>query len=335
MIPRNIRLGEAPSHGMPAVTYDAKSRGAEAYVALGREFLARDAALRAQTEPQPWLKNGRRSARGLSALIPDAPAGAPSEPSTSTSICSRRTSSSPAPRWTTIGCEDLARSIRANGVIQPIVVRRSATATRSSPASAAGARRSAQVCSSSCRGARDSRRTDPCRLALIENVQREDLNPIEEAHAYHQLAEEFHLTQEQIAESVGKDRSSIANYVRLLKLPHEVRESVASGALSMGHARALAGMADEAALLRLARDVIAKQLSVRETEALIRKSTTPPAEKTESPKDVHTRAAEEQLRFALGTRVRIVRKGKAGRIEVDFTSEDELQRIYELLTERH
>ena len=104
---------------------------------------------------------------------------------------------------------------------------------------------------------------------------------------------------------------------------------------SMGHARALLALETDNAQRQLGRDIIARGLSVRETEALIRKSTTPPAEKTESPKDVHTRAAEEQLRFALGTRVRIVQKGKAGRIEVDFTSEDELQRIYELLTERH
>ncbi len=272
--------------------------------------------------------------RGLSALIPDAPAA--SERTFDVDIdLIRPNKFQPRTTMDDDRLEDLARSIRANGVIQPIVVRRSgdgyeiiAGERRWRASQRAGLLKIPVV-------VREIPEDRVLAVALIENVQREDLNPIEEAHAYHQLAEEFHLTQEQIAESVGKDRSSIANYVRLLKLPHEVRESVASGSLSMGHARALAGMADEAALLRLARDVIAKQLSVRETEALIRKSTTPPAEKTESPKDVHTRAAEEQLRFALGTRVRIVRKGKAGRIEVDFTSEDELQRIYELLTERH
>ena len=271
--------------------------------------------------------------RGLSALIPDAPV-AP-ERTFDVDIDLIRPNRF-QPRTTMDGgrLEDLARSIRANGVIQPIVVRRAddgyeiiAGERRWRASQRAGLLKIPVV-------VREIPEDRLLAVALIENVQREDLNPIEEAHAYHQLAEEFHLTQEQIAESVGKDRSSIANYVRLLKLPHEVRESVASGGLSMGHARALAGIADEASLLRLARDVIAKQLSVRETEALIRKTTAPPAEKTESPKDVHTRAAEEQLRFALGTRVRIVRKGKAGRIEVDFTSEDELQRIYELLTER-
>jgi ParB family chromosome partitioning protein len=272
--------------------------------------------------------------RGLSALIPDAPA-APERTFEVDIDLIRPNRFQPRTTMDDDRLEDLARSIRANGVIQPIVVRRAddgyeiiAGERRWRASQRAGLLKIPVV-------VREIPEDRLLAVALIENVQREDLNPIEEAHAYHQLAEEFHLTQEQIAESVGKDRSSIANYVRLLKLPHEVRESVASGGLSMGHARALAGIADEASLLRLARDVIAKQLSVRETEALIRKTTAPPAEKTESPKDVHTRAAEEQLRFALGTRVRIVRKGKAGRIEVDFTSEDELQRIYELLTERH
>jgi ParB family transcriptional regulator, chromosome partitioning protein len=271
--------------------------------------------------------------RGLSALIPDAPV-APERTLDVDIDLIRPNRFQPRTTMDDGRLEDLARSIRANGVIQPIVVRRAddgyeiiAGERRWRASQRAGLLKIPVV-------VREIPEDRLLAVALIENVQREDLNPIEEAHAYHQLAEEFHLTQEQIAESVGKDRSSIANYVRLLKLPHEVRESVASGGLSMGHARALAGIADEASLLRLARDVIAKQLSVRETEALIRKTTAPPAEKTESPKDVHTRAAEEQLRFALGTRVRIVRKGKAGRIEVDFTSEDELQRIYELLTER-
>jgi ParB family chromosome partitioning protein len=271
--------------------------------------------------------------RGLSALIPDAPA-AP-ERSFDVDIDLIRPNKF-QPR-TTIDegrLEDLVRSIRANGVIQPILVRRAgdgyeiiAGERRWRASQRAGLLKIPVVVS-------EIPEDRLLAVALIENIQREDLNPIEEAHAYRRLADEFHLTQEQIADSVGKDRSSIANYVRLLKLPHEVRESVAGGGLSMGHARALAGISDEAALLRLARDVIAKQLSVRETEALIRKAMTPPVDKTEPQTDVHTRAAEEQLRFALGTRVRIVRKGKTGRIEIDFTSEDELQRIYELLTDR-
>ena len=172
--------------------------------------------------------------------------------------------------------------------------------------------------------------------ALIENIQREDLNPIEEAHAYRRLADEFHLTQEQIAESVGKDRSSIANYLRLLKLPHEVRESVAAGALSMGHARALARHSPTRPRSCASRATSSPSSSrcARPKRSIRKAAPRRRAERRAPAKDVHTRAAEERLRFALGTRVRIVRKGKGGRIEIDFTSEDELQRLYELLTER-
>ena len=109
-------------------------------------------------------------------------------------------------------------------------------------------------------------------MALIENIQREDLNPIDEALAYRRLADEFHLKQEDIAAAVGKDRASVANYLRLLKLPDEVRAEVASGRLSMGHARALLSLADEAEQRRIARDVIARSLSVRETESLVKKT---------------------------------------------------------------
>jgi ParB family chromosome partitioning protein len=170
--------------------------------------------------------------------------------------------------------------------------------------------------------------------ALIENIQREDLNPIEEAHAYRRLGDEFGLTQEQIAESVGKDRSSVANYVRLLRLPPEVRDHVGGRTLSMGHARALLSLPDAESQLRVSHEVVQKGLSVRDTEVLVKRAVSPAPEKPEAPKDVHTRAAEDRLRFALGTRVRIARKGKGGRIEIDFSDENELQRIYEQLTDK-
>ena len=124
----------------------------------------------------------------------------------------------------------------------------------------------------------------------------------------------------------------MANYLRLLRLPEEVRAEIASGRVSMGHARALVALADPQTQRRAAREIIARGLSVRETESLVRKLTEPPAPPKANKTDVHTRAAEERLRLALGTRVRIVRKGQAGRIEVDFTSEAELQRLYEQLT---
>ena len=178
-------------------------------------------------------------------------------------------------------------------------------------------------------------------LALIENIQRENLNPVDQALAYQRLSEEFGLTQDHIAAAVGKDRSSVANFVRLLKLPQEVRAELASGALSMGHARALLAVGDEGAQRQAAREVISRGLSVRETEALVKKLAQPRtraagtgAPTAEPAKDVHTRAAEDRMRFALGTKVRIVRRGQGGHIEVDFASEAELNRIYELLTAR-
>jgi ParB family chromosome partitioning protein len=177
-------------------------------------------------------------------------------------------------------------------------------------------------------------------LALIENLQREGLNPIDEALAYQRLADEFSLTQEQIAAAVGKDRSSVANFIRLLKLPEEVRADLASGALSTGHARALLALPDAAAQRHGAREAISRRLSVRETEALVKKLSsptprTPSVSGAPAPtSDVHTRAAEDRMRFALGTKVRINRRGSGGRIEIEFASEDELNRIFEVITSR-
>ena len=169
-----------------------------------------------------------------------------------------------------------------------------------------------------------------------ENIQRENLNPIEEASAYKRLSDDFQLTQAQIAESVGKDRATVANYQRLLSLPPEVRADVAAGFLSMGHARALVALPDARAQRHIAREVRSQDLSVRETEALVKRITAPkqPSGTITNDKDVHTKAAEERLRVSLGTRVRIVRAGKGGRIEVNFTSEKELQRLYEQFTRR-
>jgi len=274
--------------------------------------------------------------RGLSALIPDTPApAAPAQAERTLDVDSdllRPNKFQPRTQMDDERIDDLARSIRANGIIQPIIVRKVeqgyeiiAGERRWRAAQRAGLHRVPVV-------VRDIPEDRLLAVALIENVQREDLNPIEEAHAYRRLADEFHLTQEQIADAVGKDRSSIANTVRLLRLPQEVRGNVASNALSMGHARAILALPDEAAQLRLARDVIARSLSVRETEALVKKAAAPEEKKPEKKIDVHTRAAEDKLRMSLGTRVRINRKGKGGRIEIEFVNEDELHRLYERLT---
>lgn len=238
--------------------------------------------------------------------------------------------------------EELAQSIRANGIIQPIVVRRVDDAADAAQSShfeiVAGERRWRAAQRAGLLKVPVAVREVPddklLEVALIENIQREDLNPIEEAQAYRRLTDELQLSQETIATQVGKDRATVANYMRLLRLPAEVRTALSEGALSMGHARALLALPDDAAQRRVGRDVIARGLSVRDTEALVRSETAPKAEAPPAPKvDANTRAAEEQLKLALGTRVRIVRKGRGGRIEVDFTSEPELQRLFEKLTE--
>jgi ParB family transcriptional regulator, chromosome partitioning protein len=278
--------------------------------------------------------------KGLSALIPDAP-----ELPTATieADIDRLTPNHFQPRAAVDDArlQELAQSIRLNGVIQPIVVRRSgdnfqiiAGERRWRASKLAGLPRVPIVVKEVAPGQERSL----LQMALIENIQREDLNPIEEALAYRRLADEFHLTQEDIAAAVGKDRASVANYVRLLRLPEEVRAEVGSGRLSMGHARALLSLPDEAEQRRVARDVIARSLSVRETESIVKKAVDNGAPERDAaapkPVDVHTRAAEDRLRLLLGTRVRIVRNGARGRIEIDFASEDELIRIYEQLTER-
>lgn len=291
------------------------------------------------TERRPAL------GKGLSALIPDTPE--PARPGVTELDIDLLAPNGQQPRlqMDDARLEELAQSIRANGIIQPILVRRTggtyriiAGERRWRAAQRAGLLKVPVVVRDVPEGAEQQL----LELALIENIQRENLNPVDEALAYQRLAEEFSLTQEQIAAAVGKDRSSVANFMRLLKLPEEVRADLAAGTLTMGHARALLGVADAAQQRQVAREVIAKSLSVRDTEALVKKLAAAPATREASPatakgepeKDVHTRAAEDRMRFALGTKVRIVRRGAGGAIEIDYTSEDELNRLFELLTAR-
>ena len=278
--------------------------------------------------------------RGLSALIPDAPAPAPQQreerPATPHEIDIDLLTPNPKQPRATIeeaALEELAQSIRSNGILQPILVRRVddryeivAGERRWRAAQRAGLLKVPIT----VRAITDDKLLE---VALVENIQRENLNPIEEAQAYLQLADTLGMSQERIAAAVGKDRATVANYIRLLKLPAEVRTALSSGTLSMGHARALAGLQDDAAQRRIAREVVSRGLSVRETEALARRSAAPPPAAPPPVKvDPNTRAAEDALKLALGTRVSIIRKGKGGRIEIDFASEDELQRLFEALT---
>jgi ParB family chromosome partitioning protein len=168
---------------------------------------------------------------------------------------------------------------------------------------------------------------------LVENLQRADLNPLEAAEAYHRLVEEFGLTQEELAGRLGRDRSSVANSLRLLRLPKQIQNDVASGVLSEGHARALLGLEKTADQLA-ARDAVVKRgLNVRATEALVRRlrgrDSTPRSQPANQ--DPNWAALEDQLRSALGTKVRIVRDGRGGTLHVAFFSSDDLTRIADII----
>ena len=283
--------------------------------------------------------------RGLRALIPDAPVpetrsadpatpdGAPREVDLD---LLRPNPDQPRQAPEDAKLDELAQSIRAHGVIQPIVVTKRdeepgfeivAGERRWRAAQRAGLLRVPVV-------VREMPRTRRLEVALIENIQRENLNPIEEATAYRQLGDEFDMTQQQIADAVGKERATVANYQRLLGLPPEVQADVAAGRLSMGHARAVAGLRDADEQIAVARRIREGDLSVRAAEELVKQTGAPKTQRAsdKAPADVHVRAAEERLRLSLGARVRIVQRGKRGRIEIIYTSENELQRLYDHLT---
>lgn len=229
---------------------------------------------------------------------------------------------------------ELVASVREKGVIQPLVVRRLedhyqiiAGERRWRAAQKAGLREVPVVI-------QDVSEDWALEVALIENIQREDLNPIEEAAAYRNLMERFDLSQEEVAKRVGKDRSTVANALRLLRLPEEVREDVMAGRLTMGHARALLALEDEADLLEGRQQVLQKKLSVRETEALVKRiknivggGRSKPRETAPDPQLVHLAG---ELKRALGTQVKIVPRGKGGRIEISYFNPTDLDRLLEL-----
>jgi ParB family transcriptional regulator, chromosome partitioning protein len=231
--------------------------------------------------------------------------------------------------------EELSRSVREHGIVQPLVVTRSgdrykliAGERRYRAAQKAGLLTVPVIVKEMVQEG------DALQIALIENIQREDLNPMEEAAAYHQLHQEFGLTQEEISRRVGKERSTIANFLRLLKLPDAVKKLLASGHLSMGHARALLALDSAKKQEHLADRVVKRGLSVRQTELMASEGTPKPSAKNEKEKDVFTRDAEERLARTLRTKVDIDRKRRGGVIHIRFASEDDLIRIYDDLTGR-
>jgi ParB family chromosome partitioning protein len=231
--------------------------------------------------------------------------------------------------------EELARSVREHGIVQPLVVTRVgdkykliAGERRFRAAQKAGLTTVPVLIKEMMQAG------DELQIALIENIQREDLNPIEEALAYHQLHDDFQLTQEEISKRVGKERSTVANFLRLLKLPDPVKKLLASGQLSMGHARALLAIESARKQEQLAERVVRKNLNVRQTEMLASESSPKAVEKKEKEKDVFTRDAEEKLQRTLRTKVEIDRRRRGGVIHIRYGSEDELIRVVDELMGR-
>lgn len=240
--------------------------------------------------------------------------------------------------------DELAASIRANGIVQPLLARRRgdkfqiiAGERRWRAAQRAGLAKVPVV-------VRDIPDERVLELSLIENIQREELNPIEEANAYRRLIEGLGITQEDVAQRVGRDRSSVTNYLRLLKLPEELQQWVEEDRLSMGHARALLSLETPEAQRELAVEVIARRLSVRETERAVKRVLAETAKRATGPggagaagragalaTDANQRAAEEKLSRRLGTKVRITPMKLGGKLEIVFYSDAELDSIYSII----
>lgn len=268
--------------------------------------------------------------RGLGALIPETVTS--SDPPNVQVEIGKIAPNSLQPRrsFDDTKIDKLASSIRDQGIIQPLLVRRNgdgyeliAGERRLRAAQKAGLREVPVV-------VREASDTDALQLALIENLQREDLNPIEEAGAYQRLQEEFNLSQEEVAEKVGRSRPAIANSMRLLLLPKEVQQEVAQGNIPAGQARALLGLASEVLILTVARQVIAKGLSARETEKLVRRLKSGRRRRPRLPEaDPNLCSIVESLQRSLGTKVRIIQTARSGRgkIEIEYYSAQDLERL--------
>jgi ParB family chromosome partitioning protein len=287
--------------------------------------------------------------KGLSALLPDstpavtepvvavrAAASAPAEERTG--LCEvtldliDASPLQPRVHFDAQGLEELAQSFRSGGVVQPIIIRPRgqryelvAGERRLRAARLSGLERIAAI----VRVLSDEQALE---LSLVENIQREDLNALEQARAFERLANDFALTQEQIAARTGKDRATVANLMRLLRLPQEVQQLVEEGKLTAGHARALLKLEESPVVQRvLAKRMVARRMSVRQAEEMVERRL-PDAKKERAvarPKDPNVRAAEEAMEMALGTKVRIQeRKGGRGTVEIDYYSLEDLNRIY-------
>jgi ParB family chromosome partitioning protein len=274
--------------------------------------------------------------KGLEALIPGGPAS--SEESRDYRLCDvdliRPNRYQPRRHFAEADMAELAASIRAQGVIQPLLVRRDGIGYEL----VAGERRlrAAKMAglSSVPVVVKDINQSEMLEMSIVENIQRADFNPIEEANAYHQLMTEFGLTQDQAAERVGKSRSAVANFLRLRQLDDTIQTSIIEGEISMGHARALLGLEDPPARLSAWRTIVAKNLSVRETERMIRKRKPGPSKPARQPTTEvarHLAYLAEDLSRYYGTKVTIQRQKKSGTVAIEFYSDEDLDRLLSLL----
>ncbi len=289
--------------------------------------------------PKPGL------GRGLDALLPkDTALDTPEQPRSSDVVelpIDEIRANPRQPRMArgqeALNLEELAASIREHGVLQPIIVTRTqgegapytliAGERRWRAAQLAGLKRIPAII-------KEVSSREQLELALIENIQRSDLSPLEEANAYQQLISDFGMTQEMVAERVGKSRVAIANAIRLLKLPGQVQAALMQGEITEGHARALLGLSSATEQLAVLQEIRARGLNVRQTEELVRRMTsgTTRPKKQERPARWHeARVYEDRLREALGTKVSLQRSRKGGRIVIEFYSDEEFQVLFERL----
>ncbi len=230
--------------------------------------------------------------------------------------------------------EELARSLKRQGVLQPVVVRDAGNGVYEL---IAGERRwrAAQIAGLMKMPAivREIRDDQMLEYALIENIQREELNPIEAAEAFRTLIDDLDLTQQEVAQRVGKQRSSVANMLRLLTLPKVVQDLIRAGTISLGHAKVLASLPSPKLQAEIAGRIAKEALSVRQVEDLVKRLTDPPTQTKARPKavDPNITAATEELQRAIGTKVNIVQGKKGGRIELHFFSDEEMQRVYQIV----
>ena len=285
------------------------------------------------------MTNKRGLGRGLGALL----SATPSEADTLIEVPVDRVEVNPnQPRkaFDSSALSDLAASIKSSGIIQPVIVRRQgagfqlvAGERRWRAARQAGLERIPAI-------VREVTDAESLELALVENLLREDLNPIEEAEAYQKLLAQFGWTQEELAQRVARDRSSIANCLRLLRLPAPIRDDLRAGRLTMGHARALLSLSSEADQMKLRDEILAHSWSVRATEDSARAAEDAARKRRGAPKAPRRRspelmALEESLQRVLMTRVRVTGNERRGRIEVSYATPDELERLSALLGARH